>query len=170
MVGALTGVELESFKNSSKVVTRSFDPALRWQHRLRKRAGEEHRLSGVWNATLPTPSDPADDSIFGAQPPESWTKRQKRNWREKRKLEKLRNPEEDPVEQPGRFVGPVTDETFAPLSLKRTFKTGCIRFLNSSQPQESSKDSCLPCKLHLYWEQGWEGAPIIVQKSAQKAK
>ena len=35
---------------------------------------------------------------------------------------------------------------------------------------ESSKDSCLPCKLYLYWEQGWEGAPILVQKSAQKAK
>ena len=28
----------------------------------------------------------------------------------------------------------------------------------------------MPCKLYLYWEQGWEGAPIIVQKSAQKAK
>ena len=28
----------------------------------------------------------------------------------------------------------------------------------------------MPCKLYLYWEQVWEGAPIIVQKSAQKAK
>ena len=170
MVGALSEVELQSFKDSRKVVTHTFDPDLRWQHRLRKRAVEEQRLSGVWGATLPTPSDPADDSIFAAEPPNEWTKRQKRNWREKRKLERLRNPEGDDVVQPGIFTGPVADETFGPLSLERTFNTGCIRFPSSSQSQESSKDFCLPCFLYLYWEQGWGDAPIVVQKCAQKAQ
>ena len=170
LVGALTRVELQSFKDSSKVVTHTFDPALRWRHRLRKRAVVEHSLSGVWGATLPSPSDPADDSIFTAQPPTDWTKRQKRAWRERRKFENLRNSEGDEVEQPGKFVGHARDGgTFAPLSVESTFDTGCMRLPSSSQSQESSKDSCLPCKLYLYWEQGWEGSPVSVQKSAQKA-
>ena len=129
--------------------------------RLKRCAVEEHRLSGVWGATLPTPSDPANDSIFAAQPPTGWTKRQKRAWCEKRKFEKLHKSEGDEVVQPGISAGPVAGETFGLLSLKRTFNTGCIHFPSSSQSQESSKDSCLSCKLYLYWEQGWEGATTV---------
>ena len=123
----------------------------------------------MWNATLPVPLDPADDSIFGAPPHPDWNRRQKRAWREKRKIEKLRDSAGDEVVQPGTFVGSVFGDTFAPASVQSTFDAGCIRLSSASKSQKHLKSSCLPLKLYLYWEQGWESAPVVVQQCAQKA-
>ena len=135
-----------------------------------KRADEQQRLSGMWNATLPVPEDPADDSIFRALPPTDWNQRQKRAWRDKRKFEKLRNSGGDTtVVQPGTYVGSAFGNTFAPAPVQRTFDTGCINFSSASGSHKCLKSSCLPLTLYLYWEQGWESAPVVVQQCAQKA-
>ena len=159
LTGAFTEAELQCFQNPSRTVKHTLDPALCWHHRLRKRADEQQRLSGMWNATLPVPLDPADDSIFGAPPPPDWSQRQKRAWREKRKFEKLRDSAGDEVVQPGIFVGSAFGDAFAPASVQSTFDAGCIRLSSASKSQKHLKSSCLPLKLYLYWEQGWESGP-----------
>ena len=71
--------------------------------------------------------------------------------------------------QPGTYVGSAFGDTFAPAPVQRTFDTGCIKLSSASGSHKCLKSSRLPLKLYLYWEQGWESAPVVVQQCAQKA-